>query len=77
MIIVIAADRWPNPRKSVLVSGPEADPGKARRDFYAQRSAAKHDNGLPVLLYCEVQPQVISITTNIEAKQPEPKGKSK
>ena len=77
MILVIAADRWPNPTKTTLVHGPEDDPARAKKEFFMAKESGKHAHGATVLLYFEAQPQSVSIARVAESKPQTTKGNIK
>ena len=77
MIFVLAADKWPGPTRTTLVSGPEGDPTRARKEFFVAKESSLHPGGQPVLLYFNVNPQSVSIARYSEPKTSDSKGKSK
>lgn len=77
MILVIAADRWPNPTKTTLVHGPEDDPARAKKEFFMAKESSKHAHVGAVLLYFDTQPQSVSIARFAEPKPSTTKGNTK
>ena len=77
MIFVLAADKWPGPTKTTLVSGPEGDPTRARKEFFVAKESSIHPGGQPVLLYFDVNPLSVSIARHTETKPNDSKGKNK